>query len=124
MQYTIFTSEGHWLASVECSFEADVPNLQSNQKVVSGGHPENTILINDQIVEATGASLDLYNEKLLYDIRQERDKKLSQSDWTQFNDSPLDNTKKQEWATYRQALRDLPANTTDPANPTWPTKPT
>ena len=25
--------------------------------------------------------------------------------------------------TYRQALRDLPANTSDPANPTWPTKP-
>lgn len=26
------------------------------------------------------------------------------------------------WATYRQALRDLPANTTDPLNPTWPTR--
>ena len=24
---------------------------------------------------------------------------------------------------YKQALRDLPANTTDPLNPTWPTKP-
>jgi len=24
---------------------------------------------------------------------------------------------------YRQALRDLPANTADPANPVWPTKP-
>ena len=27
------------------------------------------------------------------------------------------------WKTYRQALRDLPANTSDPINPTWPTKP-
>ena len=27
------------------------------------------------------------------------------------------------WSNYRQALRDLPANTDDPANPTWPTKP-
>ena len=27
------------------------------------------------------------------------------------------------WKTYRQALRDLPAKTTDPTNPTWPTKP-
>jgi hypothetical protein len=26
------------------------------------------------------------------------------------------------WATYRQALRDLPANTTDPLNPIWPTR--
>ena len=28
-----------------------------------------------------------------------------------------------EMTVYRQALRDLPANTTDPANPVWPTKP-
>lgn len=123
MQYTIFTSEGHWLASADCNYEVDVPNLQSNQQVVSGSHPENTMLVDGEVVEATGESLHLYNEKLLSNIRKERDNRLAQSDWTQFNDSPLDNTKKQEWATYRQALRDLPANTTDPANPTWPTKP-
>jgi len=28
-----------------------------------------------------------------------------------------------EMTAYRQALRDLPANTVDPANPVWPTKP-
>ena len=27
------------------------------------------------------------------------------------------------WKTYRQQLRDLPANTSDPTKPTWPTKP-
>jgi|11_taG_2_1085331.scaffolds.fasta_scaffold00265_14 hypothetical protein len=56
-------------------------------------------------------------------FRQERDALLVSSDWTQMPDSPLTDAKKQEWATYRQALRDLPANTTDPANPTWPTQP-
>jgi len=30
---------------------------------------------------------------------------------------------KQAWLDYRQALRDLPANTTDPSNPVWPTAP-
>ena len=34
-----------------------------------------------------------------------------------------DVTMSDAWKTYRQALRDLPANTKDPANPTWPTKP-
>ena len=29
----------------------------------------------------------------------------------------------QVWMDYRQALRDLPANTVDPANPIWPVKP-
>lgn len=30
---------------------------------------------------------------------------------------------KTAWASYRQALRDLPQNTQDPFNPVWPTKP-
>jgi len=54
-------------------------------------------------------------------LRSQRNELLSQSDWTQVADAPVDAA---AWATYRQALRDLPANTTDPANPTWPTKPT
>ena len=55
-------------------------------------------------------------------IRSRRGRLLAESDWTQSADSPLTDAKKQEWATYRQALRDLPT-TADPSNPTWPTKP-
>ena len=36
-----------------------------------------------------------------------RNKKLAKCDWTQAPDSPLSEEKKKEWATYRQALRDL-----------------
>lgn len=57
------------------------------------------------------------------DLRIRRTKKLLDSDWTQGNDTPLSNSEKTEWATYRQALRDLPANTSDPKNPTWPSEP-
>ena len=56
-------------------------------------------------------------------LRQLRNTLLRESDWTQFTDSPLTDSKKTEWKTYRQQLRDLPANTSDPVNPTWPTKP-
>lgn len=56
-------------------------------------------------------------------LRQLRNTLLRESDWTQFTDSPLTDSKKTEWKTYRQQLRDLPANTSDFANPTWPTKP-
>ena len=41
------------------------------------------------------------------ELRQKRDLRLAGSDWTQMADSPLSNSKKAEWATYRQALRDL-----------------
>ena len=45
---------------------------------------------------------------LLNMIRSDRNKKLSESDWSQFTDNGLSSEKKIEWVTYRQALRDLP----------------
>jgi len=39
---------------------------------------------------------------------EKRNNRLTASDWTQMPDSPLSDEKKAEWATYRQALRDLP----------------
>ena len=63
-------------------------------------------------------------------FRVERNNLLSLSDWTQMPDCQLTNDKKIEWATYRQALRDLPAKTTPSINErenltniTWPAKP-
>ena len=47
------------------------------------------------------------------DLRQKRDSLLINSDWTQTIDCPLTDTKKQEWQTYRQQLRDLPATYKD-----------
>ena len=49
-----------------------------------------------------------------------RNAKLAQSDWTQANDSPLSDSKKAEWKTYRQALRDLPSKTTPKFLPNSP----
>jgi hypothetical protein len=49
-------------------------------------------------------------------LRLERNKRLHDTDW--WASSDLDMT--QEQIDHRQALRDLPANTVDPANPTWP----
>ena len=59
-------------------------------------------------------------------VRIERTKYLKISDWTQTADSPLSSSKKAEWATYRQALRDMPANADSWAtieDITWPSKP-
>ena len=47
-------------------------------------------------------------------LRSRRDMLLAESDWTQFNDSPLTDSKKTEWATYRQKLRDLPKDNPSP----------
>ncbi len=52
----------------------------------------------------------------LISLRAERDRKLSETDWTQLADSPVD---KARWAIYRQELRDLPAQ----VSPIWPKRP-
>ena len=52
-------------------------------------------------------------------LRLERNNRLYATDYLALSDQTLTS----EMAAYRQALRDLPANTADPANPVWPTKP-
>lgn len=67
---------------------------------------------------------DLKNRVIPFEeLRLERSYKLTNSDWTVGNDSPLSPEKVQEWRTYRQTLRDLPSVTEDPKNPTWPVSP-
>lgn len=57
------------------------------------------------------------------EMRRKRAQLLAESDWTQFADVKLDADKKDAWATYRQALRDLPNQTPDPTNVVWPSPP-
>ncbi len=56
-------------------------------------------------------------------IRKERNQKLTECDWTQLDDTPLDNVAKAEWAAYRQALRDVPDQPGFPFNVIWPIQP-
>lgn len=53
-------------------------------------------------------------------MRAERNRRISECDWTQLADSPAD---KQAWATYRQSLRDLPTSEGFPWQITWPESP-
>ena len=53
------------------------------------------------------------------DLRSTRNKLLTETDYLALSDQTMST----EMTAYRQALRDLPANTADPTNPTWPVKP-
>jgi hypothetical protein len=61
-------------------------------------------------------------ERAAYAIRKKRDAKLTESDWTQVADAPVAQA---AWATYRQALRDIPTHANFPnlKETDWPTKP-
>ena len=60
------------------------------------------------------------DDRAAAEIRTERDIKLTESDWTQVTDAPVDQA---AWATYRQELRDVPAQTGFPNEVTWPVAP-
>ena len=65
------------------------------------------------------AYVDLVAEDNFKALRTRRDQLLAETDYLALVDSTLTD----EMQAYRQALRDLPANTVDPANPVFPTKP-
>jgi len=54
------------------------------------------------------------------EVRTERNQKLTESDWTQLADAPVDKT---AWATYRQALRGIPIQSGFPFSVVWPNVP-
>ena len=55
----------------------------------------------------------------LVELRKKRNELLAETDYLALSDVTLS----EDMRAYRQNLRDLPANTSDPANPTWPVKP-
>jgi hypothetical protein len=55
------------------------------------------------------------------DMRDARNILLAQTDWTQMPDNPI--TNKQQWADYRQALRDFPASWTPADTANFPDQP-
>ena len=77
--------------------------LQEGQGIIEGNYQANEhIVVDGEALARTDNILDI--------LRLKRDALLTESDWTQVNDSPLTTEKKAEWAVYRQALRDLPEN--------------
>ena len=137
MNYSIdpATASPHWANAGKTAIDAKVtfpdvapspiPFLARPDDVELHGR-----LIYDELLGGAGGPIADYDPALyppppsaLDVLRQERDSRLQACDWTELPDTPLTTAKQQEWRTYRQALRDLPANTADPANPTWPTPP-
>ena len=73
-------------------------------------------------VDATAEEISTKIEEKWLEIRDLRDTLLSQSDWTQFQDSPIIGSTLTEWQTYRQSLRDITSQS-NPFSLSWPARP-
>ena len=103
IEYTTYnTTTGEILESGATNVAlSDIP-LQEGQSIIEGIYDvDNYKIIDGEAVEQVVDFLPI--------IRIQRNELLKESDWTQLNDCPLSDSKKQEWATYRQELRDLPS---------------
>lgn len=84
--------------------------------------------VNGQIEQYAEAALvpsvpEPTEEQQEIQVRAQRNSLLTLCDWTQLPDAPLTAEQKQEWAEYRQALRDVPEQTDFPENVVWPSTP-
>ena len=123
-RYAKFSDEG-FFRGVTTSLS---PVTNSNFTLVQTDIPDAELrlsrLVDGEIVTGVGEEVidnSLTDEAVRIIAREQRDLLLQQSDWTQVPDAPVNSA---SWATYRQALRDVPSQSGFPDNITWPTKPT
>tara|TARA_S200002703_G_scaffold159049_1_gene171260 strand:+ start:1043 stop:1411 length:369 start_codon:yes stop_codon:yes gene_type:complete len=102
-EYTIYkTATGDITTCGSTNLTINDIILESDESIIEGLYEaENYKIIGGEVVEQ---NVSIWNS-----IRPIRNTMLSESDWTQFPDSPLSDSKKAEWSTYRQQLRDLPS---------------
>ena len=105
MKYSIYITETGLIHSQgSSSHVSDLSDilLEDGEGIVEGHYDRATQKIVDGVVTE-------YVADFFPLIRNKRNELLKESDWTQAVDSPLPDSKKAEWTTYRQALRDLPS---------------
>ena len=82
--------------------------------------------------EVTAKMKELTDAEPMKLLREERNKLIAETDWTQLKDISLDSIREKNWKEYRQALRDLPNGSTpklnsygglDMSSVSWPDKP-
>jgi hypothetical protein len=107
----------------EVEADADAHALEYSGFVINdpGGNQEFWVvdMAAKTVVIDNATETSVTTERKWAELRNERDGLITETDWWVMPDRTATTAQ----TTYRQALRDLPANTDDPSNPTWPTKP-
>jgi len=96
-------------------------NPSHTYSYVDGAVVDNGVYVMTAEEQAHYAQVDV--EYALEQLREERNKLLAESDWTQAVDSPLDDATKAAWQTYRQALRDITETYSSLDDAVFPEKP-
>lgn len=117
-------TEPYWYGVFEWAFEPT--NVPYNKSVDNIGLTKDqngiwkpTFIIRDATQEEINSRAVGYSAG----VREGRDANLRSTDWFDNIDSPLSESKKEEYRIYRQALRDMPLQAGFPFNVQWPEYP-
>jgi hypothetical protein len=103
----------------ETTHESDyTKNYEELEPQLSGS----TYIQTWNITDASEEEINTRIDEKWGEVRETRNLLLYQSDWTQFQDSPITGSKLIEWQTYRQQLREI-SSQPNPFNLIWPTRP-
>jgi hypothetical protein len=108
---------------VEVQVQAQPSYDQRTQRVETSSLPtlvNGAWTITKSVVNKTQEQIDADTANKSVEVRGKRNELLTESDWTQLPDSPVDRAL---WASYRQSLRDVTLQAGFPWNVTWPAKP-
>jgi len=76
-----------------------------------------------ELVDKTPTEIYIEKQQKSYEVRKERDKLLSDSDWVVISSLEKGKPVPQDWVDYRQDLRDIPSQQGFPYDVIWPVKP-
>ena len=123
ISYFIVNHKGRPIVAGQCAeSDLEIQPIAEGCQIHIGVPKIGCLLIDGEWVEIARDDVHQLADLVLA-MKDQRDRFLSDCDWTQFSDSPLSITQKSAWRKYRQTLRDLPSQTKDINNITWPTAP-
>ena len=101
-------------------FLSTLPFTEPAQKLVAADpYVKEGKVYNVLVTDTDDADKSRLTKNKWREVRSERDRLLAECDWRTASDRTLED----DWKTYRQQLRDLPASTTDPYAVVFPNKP-
>ena len=127
MKYALFTKEGNlktiWGDKAQLGLDDGNFTVEVEDDFEMMGYMTSYDFENKKIVQVEEdlSVLPGPEEIALQNLRNERDRLLVETDWTQLPDVP--ETTKNAWQTYRQELRDITKTYQSIDNVVWPTKP-
>jgi hypothetical protein len=128
MKYALINPKGRILRTSEVEFEftpegKEVVELTDEQAEQVKASSKRLFFVEGILLTRKAKRWSEDPESVKASLRPKRNRLLSESDWTQLNDSPFSEDKLAAWVDYRQNLRDLTDNIDENGKVTFPTTP-